>query len=107
MLGDQHSELIDSCDSEFVGMFGGEVGRRCEVVEGARGPDTHIVGRPRECREVWDRGAKQQLVVSDAAVYVVAVGGHVVTQRIAMPIQHDIDDRKGGNDLHVLSAWRG
>jgi hypothetical protein len=24
-----------------------------------------------------------------------------------MPIQHGIDDRVAGNDLHVLRAWRG
>jgi hypothetical protein len=59
------------------------------------------VGRPGECREVWDRGPKQQLVVIDAAVYVVTVGGQVVAQRIAMPIQHGIDDRMRGNDFHV------
>ena len=76
-------------------------GRRREVVEGARGPDAQIVGRPGECREVWDRGPKQQLVVIDAAVYVVTVGGQVVAQRIAMPIQHGIDDRMRGNDFHV------
>ncbi|MDT7722178.1 MAG: hypothetical protein QOE94_3189 [Mycobacterium sp.] len=107
VLGDQHSQLIGICDSDFVTMFGGEVRRRCEVVEGTSGPDTQIVSRPRECRDVGDRGAKQQLVVTDAAVYVVTVGGHIVTQRIAMPIQHGIDDRVAGNDLHVLRAWRG
>jgi hypothetical protein len=40
-------------------------------------------------------------VVIDAAVYVVTVGGQVVAQRIAMPIQHGIDDRMRGNDFHV------
>jgi hypothetical protein len=30
-----------------------------------------------------------------------------LTQRIAMPIQHGIDDRVAGNDLHMLTAWRG
>jgi hypothetical protein len=31
---------------------------------------------------------------------VVAVSRQIVTQRISMPIQHGIDDRMRGDDLH-------
>src|SRR5271155_1521268 len=73
VFGDQRAQLIDVGDTELVGIRRREVGRRCQVVEAANGPNGEIVRRPGQCCDVGDRKAKQQLVIGDAAVYVVAV----------------------------------
>src|ERR1700744_4837170 len=78
MLGNQRAQLVDVGDPELVGVGFGEVSRWPEIVQSAGGPDAQIVGRPGQCREVGYRKAKQQLVISDAAVYVVAVSRKVI-----------------------------
>ena len=78
VFGHQRAEPFDVGDTELIGVGRRKVGRRLQVVEATGRPDAEIVRRPRQCCDVGDRKAKQQLVIGDAAVDVVAVGRQVI-----------------------------
>src|ERR1700723_3763187 len=78
VFGDQRAQLIDVGNAELVGIRRREVGRRRQVVQGAGGPESQIVAGPTPCCDAKYQKSKQQLVIGDAAVYVVAVSGQVI-----------------------------